>query len=145
MGLKEDENMGLGILPGHQRPTVAEFLSVKLEAEASPYLLQRALETEPDALLLVDVRDAASYEREHIRGAVNVRAESIVTGLASLPKDKLIVCYCWDISCALAPKAALELAQKGYKVKYLVGGIEEWKRKGFSLERAVHGERRLGA
>lgn len=137
--------MGLGILPTHQKPTVAEYLSVKLEAEASPYLLHRTLETEPETLLLVDVRDDASYEREHIRGAVNVRAESIVTGLASLPKDKLIVCYCWDVSCALAPKAALELAQKGYKVKYLVGGIEEWKRKGFSVERVLHGEQLLGA
>lgn len=132
--------MALGLLTAAHKPSVADFLALKLETEASPFLLHRTLESEPDTVLVVDVRDYASYEREHIRGAVNVRAESIVTGLASLPKDKLIVCYCWDVSCALAPKAALELAQKGYRVKYLLGGIEEWKRKGFSVERPLHGE-----
>lgn len=123
--------------------TVADYLAAKLEAEASPYALNRVLETEPGTVLVVDVRDEQSYEREHIRGAVNVRAEAIVTGLSTLPKGRLIVAYCWDVSCALAPKAALELAQKGYRVKYLLGGIEEWKRKGFSVERALRSERTM--
>lgn len=142
--LRGERTMDLGLLSGRRtRAAVADFLAAKLEAEASPFLLHRALETEPASVLLVDVRDRESYEREHIRGAVNARAEGIVTGLDSLPGNRLIVCYGWDITCALAPRAALELAAKGHRVKYLFGGIEEWKRKGFSVERALHGERRL--
>ncbi|MFI5347717.1 MAG: rhodanese-like domain-containing protein [Elusimicrobiota bacterium] len=114
----------------------AEYLRAKLEYEASPYGLKTILETAPETVLVLDVRDQDDYLDEHIRGAVNVPAESIVARLAGLPRDKTLVTYCWDMTCALAPKAALELAQKGFKVQFLAGGIAEWKHKGLPVAKS---------
>lgn len=111
----------------------AEYLRAKLEYEATPYGLMTTLETEPEKVLVLDVRDRDAFEEEHIRGAVNVPATEIVSRLSGLPKDRTVVTYCWDMTCALAPKAALELAQKGFKVQFLAGGIAEWKHKGFPI------------
>ena len=55
--------------------------------------------------------------------------------LATLPKDKTIVTYCGNLTCALAPKAALVLAEKGFKVMELFGGLQTWQEKGFPLEK----------
>jgi rhodanese-related sulfurtransferase len=122
---------------------IVDYLAWKLEAEASPFGLSQQMATAPGSVLVVDVRDHASFEREHIRGAVNIPAEDIATGRAHPSKDKPLVVYCWDLTCTLAPKAALVLARKGYDVRYLAGGLEEWRRKGYTLERELRGERRL--
>ena len=114
----------------------AEYLKAKLDFEATPYGLKETLETTPGAVVLVDVRDEDAFRKEHILGATNIPAAEIVKRLADLPKDRTIVTYCWDMTCAAAPKAALELAQKGFKVQFLAGGIEEWKRKGYAVKGA---------
>jgi rhodanese-related sulfurtransferase len=44
-------------------------------------------------------------------------------GLNELPKDKMIVPYCWDTWCSLATTAAVVLADHGYRVKELFGGV----------------------
>jgi rhodanese-related sulfurtransferase len=43
-----------------------------------------------------------------------------------LPRDKLIVLYCWDTWCSLATTAAVVLADRGYRVKELFGGVAAW-------------------
>jgi len=115
----------------------AEYLRAKLEYEATPYGLMTTLETEPEKVLVLDVRDRDAFDEEHIRGALNVPATEIVSRLSGLPKDRTVVTYCWDMTCALAPKAALELAQKGFKVQFLAGGIAEWKHKGFPIAKTA--------
>ena len=75
------------------------------------------------------------FAAEHIKGAKNIPLPELVSKLATLPKDKTIVTYCGDLTCGLAPKAALELAQKGFKVMELVGGIDTWSKKGFPVEK----------
>lgn len=114
----------------------AEYLKAKLDFEATPYGLKETLETTPGNVVLVDVRDEESFRKEHILGATNIPLAEIVKRLADLPKDRTIVTYCWDMTCSAAPKAALELAQKGFKVQFLAGGIEEWKRKGYAVRTA---------
>lgn len=45
--------------------------------------------------LLVDVRDASSYETMHAKGAINVTYQSITEGkFDKLPKDKHLIFYC---------------------------------------------------
>lgn len=115
----------------------AEYLKAKLDYEATPFGLKETLENSPGEVVLVDVRDEESFRKEHILGAANIPAAQLVKRLADLPRDRTIVTYCWDMTCALAPRAALELAQKGFKVQFLAGGIEEWKRKGFPVKSAA--------
>lgn len=119
--------------PKAHRLGATEYLRAKLEYEATPYGLMTTLESEPEKVLVLDVRDRDAFDAEHIRGAMNVPSSEIVSRLAGLPKDRTLVTYCWDMTCALAPKAALELAQKGFKVQFLAGGIAEWKHKGFPI------------
>lgn len=114
----------------------ADYLKAKLDYEATPNGLKSTLETTPGDVVVLDVRDEESFRKEHILGATNLPAADLVKRLADLPRDRTIVTYCWDMTCALAPKAALELAQKGFKVQYLAGGIEEWKKKGFPVKTA---------
>jgi hypothetical protein len=46
------------------------------------------------AVMLYDVRDKASYEAGHIKGAKNVPWEEVERRLSEFPKDKQIVTYC---------------------------------------------------
>lgn len=53
------------------------------------------LEVKAGKALLVDVRDASSYETMHAKGAINVTYQSISEGkYDSLPKDKHLIFYC---------------------------------------------------
>jgi rhodanese-related sulfurtransferase len=112
--------------------SAAEFFRAKLAYETTPHDINGRLK---DAgTLILDVRDPESYKKEHIPGAKNVPLSELAKHVASLPKDKTLVTYCWSLTCWAAPKAALQLAEKGFKVQEMVGGIKEWKNNGFAVE-----------
>jgi rhodanese-related sulfurtransferase len=85
--------------------------------------------------VVVDVRDSASYEAGHIKGAVNVYYDANADPtdrqmmLIALPMDKLIVTYCDCTDDASSANIAQELYKLGYdrdKVKVLSGGSLRW-------------------
>lgn len=115
--------------------TPVQYFSAKLAYEMTPWALKSLLEKTPEQVLVLDVRNAEMFAAQHIKGAKNIPLADLVSKLATLPKDKTIVTYCGDLTCGLAPKAALELAQKGFKVMELVGGIDVWLAKGFPVEK----------
>ena len=45
-------------------------------------------------VVVIDTRDANSYEGSHIPGAINIPMASVEANLDRLPKDKEIVAYC---------------------------------------------------
>ena len=104
-----------------------DYFKAKLQFENTPHTLK--VQLEKGEVVLLDVRDNDSFVKEHIPGAVNIPMTELVSRLKELPKNKTIVTYCWNITCAMAPKAALQLAEKGFRVQELVGGIAEWKAK----------------
>ena len=53
--------------------------------------------------------------------------------MKNLPKNKLLVLYCWETWCSLATKAAIPLLEKGFKVKELYGGIAAWETMGYPV------------
>lgn len=115
--------------------TPVQYFSAKLAYEMTPWALKSILEKTPDNIVLLDVRNADMFAAQHIKGAISIPLVELVSKLATLPKDKTLVTYCGDLTCGLAPKAALELAQKGFKVMELVGGIDVWSQKGFPVEK----------
>ena len=81
----------------------------------------------------VDIRDAGSFGRAHIPGAVNMPREEIETRLAELHMLGTPVLYCrsGDIAKALSEKLAAD--QMG--VPFLEGGFLSWEAEGLGIER----------
>jgi hypothetical protein len=44
--------------------------------------------------VVVDVRDGASYNNEHVKGALHIPLEQIATRASELPLDRRIITYC---------------------------------------------------
>jgi len=112
----------------------AEFYRRKMDAEWGPYDLQHALDDNKDRVVILDTRDAESFAKEHIPGAVNIPTDELPNRINELPKNKDVVPYCWSIVCHLATRASLYLSEQGYVVHELAGGIEYWKNYKMPLE-----------
>src|SRR5438046_1604465 len=60
---------------------------------------------------------------------------------ALVPRDALVVTYCWGPGCNGATRGALAFARLGYRVKEMIGGYEYWVREGFPVKTAGGVER----
>ena len=124
------------------RPISAEeYMRAKLDYEMTPTTLNLGLGRSSAKLLVIDVRDKPSYDKEHIPGAISIPEYEIRHRAASLPKDKTLVTYSWDMTCTLAPEATMKLASLGFKAQLLAGGLEEWKRRDLPLEKKAAARR----
>lgn len=106
---------------------VSEFFKAKAAAYLSPMGIQAMPSRQDQEVVLVDVRVPSPQLTWRIPGSVAIPAPAIGAHLERLPKDKLIVPYCWDTWCGLATSAALVLLEHGYRVKELYGGVAAWK------------------
>lgn len=76
-------------------------------------------------VVLVDLRTPDAYRRQHIEGAVNIPYEQL-RRIVPLRRRKLVL-YCERGVTSAA--AGVMLADRGYRVLTLKGGIEEYLRK----------------
>ncbi|HEV7745906.1 MAG TPA: rhodanese-like domain-containing protein [Pyrinomonadaceae bacterium] len=87
-----------------------------------------------DAAVVVDVRNQASYEIGHIKGAKLIPLNDVVAHLDELPRNKLIVTYC---SCPAEHTAAIavnNLKTQGVEnAAALVGGFPGWQSAGLPV------------
>lgn len=85
--------------------------------------------------VLVDVRGPALFAAGHVPGAVNIPHRTMTAErMATYPKATLFVVYCAGPHCNGANKAAIRLAQLGYRVKEMIGGVTGWRDEGFELD-----------
>jgi rhodanese-related sulfurtransferase len=115
--------------------SAVDYFAAKLAYEMTPWTLKRHLEAGMKEHFLLDVRSKEDYAAGRIPGATSIPLTELPNQLAKLPKGKTIVAYCGNMLCGLAPKAALLLAEKGYPVMTLAGGVATWQEKGFPLEK----------
>jgi len=121
-------------------------VSKELNTSALSYFERKlACETDPadvyqhglagkDDFVLVDVRSPAAFGESHVPRAINLPGGRDAERV--LPKDKLIVVYCWGPGCNGAAKAAVRLLKEGFRVKEMIGGIEYWEdRERYPVER----------
>lgn len=83
---------------------------------------------------LVDVRTAEEFKEGHIEGAANIDILSpdfVDIAKQTLPNGKEIAVYCGTGK--RSAMAAEKLAEMGYPVLNLDGGLEAWKAAGYTI------------
>ncbi len=88
----------------------------------------------PDVVLL-DVRTAEEFGEGHLTNALNIDVKEdgfVEKAKSTLPADKTIAVYCRGGK--RSANAAAMLAEEGFKVVNLVGGITAWKNAGMPVE-----------
>jgi rhodanese-related sulfurtransferase len=90
-----------------------------------------------DTFVVLDVRSPEGYAKSHVPGALHLPHTAMnAATTAALPRDKLLVVYCWGPACNGATKAAMQLSALGFVVKEMIGGIEYWEdRERYPVER----------
>ncbi len=119
-------------------PAAAErhFLA-KLAFETDPADVHLDLERGQPGIVVLDTRSPDAFARCHIPGARNLPTRTISPATtASLPRDKVIVVYCWGPGCNGSTRAAAKLAALGFRVKEMIGGIGYWRKEGLPVEGA---------
>ncbi|WOF45002.1 hypothetical protein KNJ79_09070 [Sphingopyxis indica] len=102
------------------------LFSAKAAAYVSPMTITAWQEEERSDFILVDARKRHPMPAKKIVGALWIPEPEMADRWVELPKDKLIVLYCWDTWCSLATSAALVLLEHGLRVKELYGGVAAW-------------------
>lgn len=106
----------------------------KLRYETDPADVYADMADGQQSFVFLDVRSAVDYADKHAGGAESLPYRDISRQrMADYPDDALFVVYCWGPGCNGSTKAALRLAELGYAVKEMIGGIEYWEREGYPL------------
>jgi rhodanese-related sulfurtransferase len=93
------------------------------------------LERNAADFVVLDARSPEAFARGHVPGAINIPHRRIdARSTADLSKERLIVTYCDGAGCNASTKAALKLAELGFGVKEMLGGIDWWRRDGYAIE-----------
>ncbi|MFJ9118444.1 rhodanese-like domain-containing protein [Streptomyces sp. NPDC102394] len=128
-------NPVLRVAPAAPAEAAAHFrASLAFHADVSDVAAALAADGDP-GFVVVDSRSTESWDQGHIPGAVHLPTALIpeqAEGL--LDKSVPVVTYCWGPGCNGATRAALALAELGYRVKEMLGGFEYWAREGFPYE-----------
>ncbi|MCZ2807036.1 rhodanese-like domain-containing protein [Modestobacter sp. VKM Ac-2983] len=116
----------------------AAHFARRLAVETDVSDVHAALESGRPGFVLVDTRSAESWAQGHVPGAVHLPGREIAgRAAAELDPGVPVVAYCWGPGCNGATRAALTLAQLGYRVREMIGGFEYWAREGLPVETAT--------
>ena len=106
------------------------------EHSITPEALHTLLTSHPDVLIF-DVRQPLDLlaESEIIPGATRLAPKEVIENPSLIPKEKDAVVYCTCPSDETARSILNRaLALKFLRVKFLKGGLEAWKAKGYPVE-----------
>ncbi len=109
------------------------YFSRKVSFSTDPIELGRWLKERKDIKIL-DVRDAKSFAKGHLPGAVHLPEERW-SKAGALDKKRTYIVYGDTLVSRRAARAALELASQGLPVMELEGGFESWKELGRPVEK----------
>jgi len=113
----------------------------KLTVETDAWDVKTDMERGRSDFIVIDTRSADDFEEKRIAGAINLPHRTMnAETTAHLPKEKVMVTYCWGPGCNASAKGALRLAALGFRVKELIGGLENWIREGGPVEGTLENE-----
>lgn len=120
----------------NRNTAAVEYFKQKLEFEVGPVELKQILDR-GEPVQVVDLRTPDLYKEAHIPTAVNGDFAQFEQFITKLDRDVTTVVYCYNITCHLSAKAALYLAERGYKVRELAGGWDKWVEAKFATQSGV--------
>lgn len=118
---------------------IRDFYATENAVHVSPHSIRKKIAENANDFILVDLRSAEEYEKEHIVGAVSIPAykdkdhsdygavERIVGAFRDVPQDKSIIVYCYSMPCMTGRKVGQMLAEHGIYVQHLGIGWNEWR------------------
>ncbi|PTQ84866.1 rhodanese-like domain-containing protein [Nitrosomonas ureae] len=108
-----------------------EFYKAKLQFETDSWDLSESLNN-GDNVVVIDARSPEAYGIEHIPTAINIPHRIMSPeSTKHFDREKLYITYCDGIGCNASTKGALKMAEFGFRVKELLGGIDWWRRDGY--------------
>jgi rhodanese-related sulfurtransferase len=111
-----------------------QFFRDKLEFETDAWDLNEMLRAGQE-VVIIDARSTDAYFAAHLPGAISLPHRTMNReSTAGLSQTALFVTYCDGIGCNASTKGALRMAELGFRVKELIGGIDWWKRDGYAVE-----------
>ena len=122
-----------------QKDLIREFYAVENAVHVSPHGLRVKMSQGATDFILIDLRSAEEYEKEHIAGAINIPAYSdkatsaygdvdrIVSAFKALPPGKEVIVYCYSMPCMTGRKIGKMLTEHDIYVKHLGIGWNEWR------------------
>lgn len=115
----------------------AAHFAAQLAFETDVSDVNAALESGAPGFVLLDSRSREAWQEGHVPGAVHLPGREIPARAAiELDPSVPVVTYCWGPGCNGATRAAVALAQLGYRVREMLGGFEYWAREGLAVETA---------
>jgi rhodanese-related sulfurtransferase len=133
--MKETRFSFVGETPAADVEEAKKHFRSKLSFETDAWDLKTDLERGSTDVVVIDTRSHSDFAAKRIAGAINLPHRSMnPETTAHLPKDKVMVTYCWGPGCNASTKGALKLATLGFRVKELVGGLEYWIKEGGPIE-----------
>ncbi|MFI8684544.1 rhodanese-like domain-containing protein [Rossellomorea sp. NPDC077527] len=114
-----------------------EYFNARIEATLSPMDYVQLKKSQPENVVLIDVRNGPVEARKvKVQGALVIPQSELDNRIDEIPKNKKVVVYCWDVWCNTAAKVASTLLTKGYEeVQELTGGMAAWEKMNFPQER----------
>lgn len=111
-----------------------DYLAAKLSYYADSWDVAEDLRNGISGIVVIDTRAETLYAAGHIPGALNFPHRLMnEQSTAAWDRHKLYVTYCDGIGCNGSTKGAYKLAQLGFQVKELIGGLDFWLRDGHPL------------
>lgn len=88
-----------------------------------------------EKISLLDIRDSANFEKNHIEGSLNVSDQNLSEILQKIPKEDLIIVIGYDYDRKKEESSVAQvLSESGFKnFKVLTGGIVGWAEEGNKL------------
>ena len=115
-------------------PDAAAHFARRLEYETDCADVHADLQSGIAGVVVVDARRADAFAAAHVPGARHLPLAAIDEHTtADIPRDAVVVTYCWGPHCNGATKAAARFAALGFRVKEMLGGIAGWQMEGYEL------------
>jgi rhodanese-related sulfurtransferase len=115
----------------------AAHFARRLAVETDVSDVAAALASGTPGFVLLDSRGAEAWAQGHVPGAVHLPGRQVPDRAAGeLDRAVPVVTYCWGPGCNGATRAALALADLGFRVREMIGGFEYWAREGLPVETA---------